>query len=91
MIGECVQRRAGASTIIVGGWDVFGPGPSADGDFPRRLLGGDKVIQRKTEVGLEEEEDLDEVSELSPAGGGSATESVEYCRGHGGGEEEECG
>jgi len=91
MIGERVQRRAGASTIILGGGDVFWPGPSADGDLPRRLLGGDKVVQHKTEVGLEDEEDLDEVGELPPAGGGSATESVDYCRGHGGGEEEESG
>jgi len=89
MIGECVQRRARAPTIIVGGWDVLWPGPSADGDFPGRLLGGDKVVQHKTEVGLEDEEDLDEVGELSPAGGGGTAESVDYCRGHGGREGEE--
>ena len=88
MIGERVQRRAGATTVTVGGWGVLWPGPPAGGDFPGGLLGGDKVVQHKTEVGLEHEEDLDEVSELPPAGGGSTTESVDYCRGHGGGEEE---
>jgi len=60
MIGERVQRWARAPTIVVGGGDVFGPAPTTDSDLPRRLLGRDKVVEHKTEVGLEEEEDLDE-------------------------------
>jgi len=65
MVGERVQCRAGASTILVGWWGVLWPAPSADGDLSRRSLGGDQVEQRETKVGLEEEEDFDEVSELT--------------------------
>ena len=87
MIGERVQCRAGAPAVLVGWWNVLWPTPPADGDLSRRSLGGDKVVERKTKVGLEEEEDLDEVGDVRPASGGGATESVDDCRGHGEGEE----
>jgi len=60
MIGERVQRRAGAPTVLVSRWDVLRPTPSTDGDLSRCLFGGDEVEQGEAEVGLEEEEDLDE-------------------------------
>lgn len=86
MISECVQRRAGAPTVFVSGWNVLWPAPPTDGDLSRRPLGGDEVVEHKTEVGLKDEEDLDKVNEPRPAGGGSTTKSVNDCRGHGGGE-----
>lgn len=86
MISECVQCRARAPTVLVCRWSVLWPATSADGDFSRRLLWCDKVVQHKTKVGLEDEEDLDEVRELLPARGGSTAEPVGYCRGHDGGE-----
>jgi len=85
MVGERVQRWAGAPTVLVGWWNVLWPTPPADGDFSGRSLGGDKVVERKAKVGLKDEEDLDEVSEFHPASGGSATESVDNSRGHDGG------
>jgi len=88
VIRERVQRRAGAPTVVVGGWNVLWPAASTDGDLSGRLLRGDKVVQHKAEVCLEDEEDLDEVRELPPAGGGSTTESVGDCRGHRGGRRE---
>ena len=61
MIGECVQRRAGAPAILVGRWDVLWPAPPADGDLSRRPLGGDEVVEGETKIGLEDEEYFDEV------------------------------
>ena len=86
VIGKRVQRWAGAPAVFVGRWGVLWPAPSAYGDLSWRLLGGDEVVQHKTKVGLEDEEDLDEMGEARPASGGGPTESVDYCRGHGGGE-----
>jgi len=88
MIGECVQRRARAPTVLVGRWNVLWPTPSASGDLSRRLLGGNEVVQHETEVSLEDEEDFDHVCELRPASGRSTTESVDDCRCHGGGRRE---
>lgn len=85
MIGKRVQRWAGAPAVLVSRWDVLWPTPSAGGDLSWRPPWGDKVVQDKTEVGLEDEEDLEDVGELRPAGRGSATESVDDCRGHDGG------
>jgi len=89
MVGERVQRWAGAPTVLVSWWNVLWPTPPADGDFARRPLGGDKVVEREAKIGLKDEEDFDKVSELPPASGGCATESVGNSRGHGGGGEEE--
>ena len=88
MIGECIQCWAGAPTILVTWWNVLWPTPPTDSDLSRRPLGGDEVVKRNAEVSLKEEEDFDEVSEIRPASGGSASESVDDCRGHGGGERE---
>jgi hypothetical protein len=85
MIGERVQRWAGAPTVLIGWWNVLWPTPSTDGDLSRCPLGSDEIVEREAEVCLKEEEDLDEVSELRPTRGRSATESVDDCRGHGGG------
>lgn len=89
MISERVQRWAGAPTVLVSWWDVLRPAPPTCGDLSRGLLGGDEVVKNKAKVRLEDEEDLEEVSELRPAGRRSATESVDDCRGHGEGEREE--
>ena len=89
MISEGVQRRARAPTVFVSRWDVLWPAPPAGGDLPWRLLGSDDVVQHKAKVSLEDEEDLDEVSEFRPAGGGSTTKSVDDCRGHDGGRRKE--
>jgi hypothetical protein len=88
VVGKRVQRRAGAPTVLVSWGGILWPTPSADGDLPWRLPGGDKVVKRETEVGLEDEEDLDEVGEVCPAGGGSATEPVDNSGDHGGGRRE---
>jgi len=69
MIGECVQRWAGASTVLVSCRYVLWPASSADCDLSRCLLGGDEVVEDKAKVGLEDEEDFDKVGELLPAGG----------------------
>lgn len=84
MIGECIQCWAGAPTVLVSRWNVLWPTSSAEGDLSRPPLGSDEVVERKAEVGLEDKEDLDEVGEIRPARGGSATESVDDCRGHDG-------
>jgi len=69
MIGECVQRRAGAPAVLVSRRNVLWPAPSASGDLSRRLLGGNEVVQHEAKVSLEDKEDLDHVGELGPAGG----------------------
>ena len=56
MIGECVQRRAGAPAVLVGWWDILWPAPPAGGDLSRRLPGGDEVEQREAKVSLEDED-----------------------------------
>ena len=92
MIGECVQRRTGAPAVRISRWDILWPTPSTYSDLSRRFFRGDKVVQHKTEVSLEDEEDLDDVDELAPAGGGGAAEPVDYYGGHdGGGEKEKSG
>ena len=77
MIGECIQRRAGAPAVPLGWWSVFWPTPSVGSDLSRCLPGRDEVVQRKAKVRLEDEEDLDKVFELIPTGGGTATKSVD--------------
>jgi len=88
MIGECIQSRAGAPAVCGSRWNVLWPAPSTGDDLPRCPFRGDEVVQRKDEVSLEEEKDIDKVFELIPARGGSATKSVDDGRSHDGGREE---
>lgn len=83
MIGECVQGRAGAPASSVSRGNVLWPAPSASSDLSWCLAGSDEVVQHKTKVRLEEEEDLDHVFELTPTGRGSTTEPIDDGGSHG--------
>lgn len=83
MIGECVQGRAGAPAVFIGWRDVLWPTPSTGSDLPWCLPGSDEVVQHKSKVRLEDEEDLDHVFEFAPTGRGSAAESIYNGGSHG--------
>jgi hypothetical protein len=88
MISERVQGWTRTPAVRVSWGNVLWPCPSTGSDLAWRSLGGDEVEQRETKVGLEEEEDLDHVLQLTPTGRRGATDAIDDSGSHGGRGEE---